>query len=176
MRRFAIILLVMPLLACNYLYALPDGGPSGNPPTITPTVSTVTGDDFEAVVFSAEQVEAQHTGDYTVFPNPTGYWTPTDADIVALEAHLESFLAENMERFRREPPIESWLPDYGRQYFGFERDGEQFIYGNFLCARDLLIDHPDEIAIVMDGGDCFFQLHYHPATQEFSNLMVNGDA
>ncbi len=170
--RIALVLLVMPLLACNFLYAVPNDG-SVEPP---PTIMTFAGPDFEAVVFSAEASEANNFGDYTVFPNPTDYWTPTEADILALEANLEPFLAENAELFRREPPIETWLPDYARQYYGFVRDGEQFIYGNFLCARDLLLDHPEDIVIVMDGGDCFFQLIYQPTTQAFSNLMVNGDA
>ncbi|GIK65604.1 MAG: hypothetical protein BroJett018_33980 [Chloroflexota bacterium] len=169
-----LIILMIPLLACNYFYAVPDGSPAGTPTTTLPTVFVVTGEDFEAMVFNAE---AQRLGDYTIFPNPTSYWTPSESDIQTLEAHIEAFLTNHTEGFYdHQPPVEAWLPAYARQYFGFERDGVQYIYGNFFCARDLLLDYPNQLVMVEDGGDCFFQFHYNPATQEFSNLMVNGYA
>lgn len=182
MRRssLSLILLMLPLLACNYLYAIPDGGPVDNPPVVSPVAPTtliVTGDDFEAVVFSAELAQAGRIGNYTVFPNPNGYWTPSEADIQTLEANLETFLTDSADQFYQHlPPVDAWLPDYGRQYYGYERDGEQFIYGNFLCDHELMADHPNDIVLVEDGGDCFFQLHYNVATQEFFDLMVNGFA
>ena len=30
--------------------------------------------------------------------------------------------------------------------------------------------------IVMDGGDCFFQVVFDPESNEYSELMINGDA
>ncbi|MCQ3930670.1 MAG: hypothetical protein DPW16_09430 [Chloroflexi bacterium] len=167
-----LIMLMIPLLACNYFYAVPDGSPANTPTPSVPIVFVVTGQDFEAMVFNTE---AQQFGDYTIFPNPTGYWTPSESDIQTLEAHIEVFLTEHIEDiYQHQLPVEAWLPDYARQYFGFERDGERYIYGNFLCDRDLLLDYPNQLVMVEDGGDCFFQFHYNPATQEFSNLMVNG--
>lgn len=168
-----LIMLMIPLLACNYFYAVPDGPPANTPTTSIPAVFVVTGEDFEAMVFNTDM--AQDVGHYSIFPNPTGYWTPSELDIQTLEARIEAFLTEHMEDFyQHQPPVEAWLPEYARQYFGFERDGDQYIYGNFLCDRDLLQDYPNQLVMVEDGGDCFFQFHYNPATQEFSNLMVNG--
>ncbi|KAB2859940.1 MAG: hypothetical protein F9K46_10880, partial [Anaerolineae bacterium] len=110
-----LMILMIPLLACNFFYAVPDGRPANTPTTSIPAVFVVTGEDFEAMVFNTDM--AQDVGHYSIFPNPTGYWTPSESDIQTLEAHIEAFLTEHTEGFyQHQPPVEAWLPDYARQY------------------------------------------------------------
>lgn len=172
-------LVMLPLLACNFLYTLPEGGstePLPTPaPTTTPAVFVVTGEDFEAYVFSAEVAQEQRLGEYLISPNATGYWTPDAADIQTLEANIEAFVDANANAFYDpQEPAAVRLPDYARQYFGYERDGQRFIYGSFLCDVDYVTERPNQWVVVLDGGACFFQFHYDIATQTFFDLMVNG--
>jgi hypothetical protein len=104
-----------------------------------------------------------------------GYWTPAKADILLLEEKLPSFLQENSQSFRREPPVWEQLDSYKRQYAGLVLNGRNIIYGNFFCS-DVGADWKKEWIFVMDGGDCFFQLQFDTVSSTFSGLMVNGDA
>ncbi|MCC6456843.1 MAG: hypothetical protein IT328_17945 [Caldilineaceae bacterium] len=125
------------------------------------------------VIFSAEQSAE-------VLPwlmsQAEGAWTPTDADVAALEADLLPFLhtAEH-PWLRPEPPIWERVPDYRRQYLGMIENGEQVIYANFFCDANIG-DWQQEFVLVNDGGDCFFQVKYNPATGEFYDFSVNGEA
>ena len=101
-------------------------------------------------------------------------WTPSAADIAALEAGLPAFLqtAEN-PWLQDDPPIWERVPDYMRQYLGIVEDGQQIIYANFFCTINEM-DWHSEYVFVMDGGDCFFQVKYNPESGEFFDLSVNG--
>jgi hypothetical protein len=106
---------------------------------------------------------------------PEGAWTPTTADIAALEANLPDFLSASTDPHRRtDPPIVDRLPDYMRQYLGIVVDGQEMIYANFFCTINEM-DWHTEVVFVMDGGDCFFQVTYDPQSGDFSNLSVNGE-
>lgn len=104
-----------------------------------------------------------------------GYWTPTEEDILNLEGKLDSFLRENSEQFNSQPPVWEQIKNYKRQYAGLIINGKQLIYGNFFCT-ETGVDWREEWVIVMDGGDCFFQLRFDMESGEFMNLMVNGEA
>jgi hypothetical protein len=104
-----------------------------------------------------------------------GYWTPTDEDILSLEGKLESFLRQNAESFRRQPPVWEQLDNYKRQYVGLTIKGKPVIYGNFFCT-DTGLDWKEEWIFVLDGGDCFFQLQFDVESGTLTALMVNGEA
>lgn len=123
---------------------------------------------YSGVIFPANMVNLEYD-----VPTVDGYWTASSADIAALEAALPFYLETQANYFRRD--ILADLPNYARQYIGFEADGIQYIYLNALCAADDL-DWQSEFIMVADGGDCFFQVIYQLDTGEFSNLMVNGEA
>lgn len=104
----------------------------------------------------------------------TGGWTPDAAMIETLEAGVEAFLKK--AKPRRSPELHAKIGPYKRQYIGIvTEDGKRRIYANFFChvrserwKRDPLM--------VADGGDCYFQLFFEPATGTYSGLMVNGEA
>lgn len=123
------------------------------------------------VIFSAEQ-SAQARGIFTA----ESTWTPSPADVAKLEAGLTTFL-QGVENpwLRTDPPIWQRVPEYHRQYLGLVQNGEDIIYANFFCVDDF-DDWQNEFVLVMDGGDCFFQIRYNPQTDEFLDIMINGEA
>ena len=104
-----------------------------------------------------------------------GSWQPTNDDIDTIEANLHyisdlrSFGAPNGEKIEH--------PDtYFRQYLAVFRGGQKRIYINAMCDVKYSTDWRTHLAIVMDGGNCFWQAWYDPATQKFLSLMINGVA
>ena len=150
-----IILLTLALTACNPIRPL------------APNASA------NSVIFTAEQSQAQL---YFIAPNATGAWQPSAADVAQLEADLPAFLqsAEN-PWLRTDPPIWERAPDYMRQYLGIVENGQEVIYANFFCS-DFDLDWQEEFVLVMDGGDCYFQVKYNPTTGEFYDFSVNGES
>ncbi|MGA2832046.1 MAG: hypothetical protein ABSE55_03145 [Terracidiphilus sp.] len=104
-----------------------------------------------------------------------GSWQPTKSQIESLEANLhhvsdlKSFGAPKSERI--EHPEQ-----YFRQYLAVVRDGQNLIYINSFCQIQNISNWRNHIAIVMDGGTCFWQARYDPATERFLNLYINGRA
>jgi hypothetical protein len=135
---------------------------------------------FQGVIFSAEA--AQERGlDFLVALHTTQFWTPSVAQVTALEVQVLPFLRTD-ERlndgigWRRTRPLEEALPDFTRQYLGYQNDnGDELIYASYLCNAPLdeLTEH---WAVVMDGGDCYFQVHYNVTTETYESLSVNGEA
>jgi hypothetical protein len=157
-RIIALLLLVVVLLAtasCNLTITPPP------PVELNPN----------GVIFGQEQTEAS----LDVLGEVDGTWEPSAADVAELEAALPAFLqsAEN-PWLREDPPIEERVPTYMRQYLGIIEDGEEIIYANFFCTINEMDWHNDFV-FVLDGGDCFFQVKYNPASGEFFDLSVNGE-
>ena len=104
-------------------------------------------------------------------------WEPTVADIESLEANLVLIptLSENVAGSTRhiDKPEQ-----YFRQYLAVVQHGKRWIFVNALCR----IDERDSDAwrkhleMIVDGGECYWQAWYDPATRRFSNLLVNGVA
>ena len=125
------------------------------------------------VIFSAKQTERELS---YIAPQAIGAWTPTAAEVAKLEAALPAFLqnAKN-DWLRPDPPIWEREPDTMRQYLGIVEDGAEVIYANFFCnAHD--DDWHNELVMVMDGGDCYFQVKYDPGTDKFFDFSVNGES
>jgi hypothetical protein len=102
-----------------------------------------------------------------------GGWRPSESQIQALEANLRHISelrdgsAPNGERIEH--------PDtYFRQYLGVVRAGRKLIYVNALCDVADIPYWRDHIAIVADGGKCFWQSWYDPSTGKFLDINING--
>lgn len=139
--------------------------------TITPPPPTQ--NNANSVIFPAEQ-SAEYWREMNTQTDE--FWTPTAADVAALEADLIPFLQTAEDRhFRPSPPIWERVPEYKRQYMGLVEEGERVIYANFFCDADAT-NWQEELVFVMDGGDCFFNVKYNTETGEFYDLIVNGEA
>jgi len=137
----------------------------------------ITTDEFDGVIFTADNT-ANNTGLEFEFNDPiVEYWTPTEEQVLEIEAGVYDFLDEEIpaEHYGRE--ILDRLPYYRRQYFGIGfSEGEQLIYASYFCPDDSFDYWLEGNVAVMDGGECFFQFFYDPETGTFSDLRINGMA
>jgi hypothetical protein len=102
-------------------------------------------------------------------------WEPTVADIDDLEANLAQIPALSS----KEPDVSPHIDDpnqYFRQYLAVVVNGRKTIFVNALCNIQPGQDWRKRLIILSDGGKCFWNAIYDPATQKFSDLAVNGRA
>lgn len=114
-----------------------------------------------------------------VSPGPAAsVWTPTEADLNALEVRLAPVLETHLRQ-----AAESAAPtDYYLQYAGFVIGGKRMIYVNGLhrdaIERDANPDHPfdwrTQAVQICDGGAITFGVEYYPDNGEFSRFAFNG--
>jgi hypothetical protein len=104
-----------------------------------------------------------------------GSWQPAKSQTEALEhnlphiSDLRGFGAPNGERIEH-PEL------YYRQYLAVIRGGRALVYVSAFCdLRDFSYWH-SHLVTVMDGGSCFWQAWYDPATEKFLSLSINGRA
>lgn len=138
------------------------------------TAQNIEGDQW--IIFSAEYARENRFGSWLVADSGTlEYWSPTAADIHALEEGLIPYLQANQDRFYG---VEStaWesLEKYNRQYLGLILNEKKTIYANFFC-ESTHTDWKKDFIFVLDGGACYFQFKYDPGTAEFFDLQVNGE-
>lgn len=166
-------LLAMSLVACS-------GLPGEKPPVDAP--STGTPENLENptmtanenwVVITKERAEEMRVTSWLV--ESDGLWTPSADDILKLEEKIAEYLSQNSNLFYRQPPVWERLDEYQRQYIGLERGGRKIIYGNYFCNSEG-INWQQELVIVEDGGECYFQVEYDVESELFIKLMVNGEA
>jgi hypothetical protein len=116
-----------------------------------------------------------------ISPGPVeSVWTPTPAQLDALEDELILFLSRQLEAagIGRSPG------DYYRQYAGFVVGGRQIIYVNGVGASAIDVEpipyHPfdwhTQATQICDGGPITFGVEYDVATHSFANFSFNGDA
>lgn len=104
-------------------------------------------------------------------------WQPSQVDLDNLENNLPqiSSMRENVPGPGRhiDDPYK-----YFRQYLAIVQSGKKQIFVNAMCgtAGDDSDEWRHHLRIVYDGGNCYWQAFYDPATQKFSNLMINGRA
>ncbi len=134
----------------------------------------------EGIIFSVEfAVEAG----LSRLPDGTtndGFWTPTAADIQAMEAALPAFLQAEEQRDgslvqqRAAEGLYQQLERYTRQYVGIIAGDQRLIWGNYFCHHGG--EWQEQLVLVEDGGACYFNVTFNPATGEFSNLDINGES
>lgn len=154
--------------------ATPLRGASPTLPTPTPTAAPVEAnqvvvtDTFEGVIFSQK-----HAADGKMVYGAESYWTPAEADILALEEKLGPYLEQAAPQ-AYPGPLQP-LSAYKRQYVGFVTEGKSLIFVNFFCETHG-VDWQQELIFVSDGGSCYFELNYEPQSGVFSDLSIHGEA
>ncbi|HWQ14170.1 MAG TPA: hypothetical protein VNL77_15330 [Roseiflexaceae bacterium] len=121
---------------------------------------------FEGVIVPEQDADAFDS-------RADGYWTPVETDVRALEAGLPGFL--HSAAAERSPELWRRQAAYKRQYAGLIRAGRRLVYASFLCST-----HGDDwrrqVVVVLDGGDCYFQLTYDVERGTYGDLVINGEA
>jgi hypothetical protein len=137
----------------------------------------ITTDEFDGVIFTADNTE-NNTGLIFEFNDSiVEYWTPTEEQVLELEAGVADFLDAEIPEDHYGREILERLSYYRRQYFGIGfSEGEQLIYASYFCPDDSFDYWLEGNVAVMDGGECFFHFFYDPETGAFSNLRINGMA
>ena len=103
------------------------------------------------------------------------FWTPSEAEVRALERSLPEFIAARWPKDRG-PKIDP--SGHKKQYFGVTRNGRRLVFVNAFCEEHTKHD-PDwskHFVFVFDGGSCFFHVYYDPSANSFLDLRVNGVA
>ena len=162
------VLLLIYLAACD---ALPGDKPPVDIPLTDTTESPTVVANQNWVVITKERAEEMRVASWLV--ESDGFWTPSVDDTVKFEEKIAEYLSQNPSQFYSQPPVWERLDEYQRQYIGLERGGRQIIYGNYFCNSGR-VDWLQELVIVEDGGDCFFQVEYDVESEVFIKLLVNG--
>lgn len=144
------------------------------PPTSTPVAETwdmVSGSGYAGVIAPLDRAPIFRTGYGT---QASGWWLPTAEQIAALEAGLPNYL----RTFSDEQTIAlaDKVGTYKRQYAGLVIEGRALIFVNAFCFDSTDGRWTSEPVFVDDGGDCFFQVYWEPATGGFRELTINGEA
>jgi len=103
-----------------------------------------------------------------------GSWRPSAPDIASLEAALPNISKMAAVNWKSAVQIEH-PRSYFRQYIGVSHRGARRVLINASCDGPPPYWH-ERLFIVTDGGTCFWQALYDPATKTFSDLTVNGRA
>ena len=141
--------------------------------TEEPTNRLIRTSTFEGVIFLQQNAESIRSllGDSRI----SGYWTPSQADVISLEAGLNNYLQSIANQFPQGPPTGEQLMEYHRQYLGIIEEGRHVIYANYFC-KDNNQDWENQFVMVQDGGSCFFQLKFEVGTSRYYDLHINGEA
>jgi hypothetical protein len=114
-----------------------------------------------------------------VSPGPVeSAWTPSDAEVAALEDDMLLLVANKLEDAGQNPSPGG----YYRQYAGFVIGGRRIIYVNGVDESAIqrepgaapTFDWRHQAVQICDGGHITFGVEYDPATRQFSNFAFNG--
>lgn len=111
-------------------------------------------------------------------PSASDLWPPgprpTPGEIATLESRLGPFVRDAVARGlpNAKRDLVERLPSYKRQYLGVRSAHRPAIWVNLFC-RWVYDYWQRELVRVLDGGDCYLQVYYDPATGQFSQLSVN---
>ncbi|MHC1744833.1 MAG: hypothetical protein AB9873_17640 [Syntrophobacteraceae bacterium] len=127
-----------------------------------------------ALFISVVLIPLQVLGDSSQWYFPKdGSWQPSDEVVREVEINIEAHVRKMAKQKGRE--LRLW-PEYSFQLQGREKNGKKYIYVNALCnSRDTYLLERSLI-IVMDGGNCFFNIKYDPVNKVFYDLFINGEA
>jgi hypothetical protein len=148
------------------------GGSDGADGCLPPESGTyITEDGYHGYILSAEVMEGTAAYFLDTSNADAPPFVPTEAMVAEAEAALPAYVATAPRTTAR---IIDELASFERQYLGFETNAGPVLVINALC--DPGFDTANSVAIVMDGGDCFWQAVYDLTTHEFTQFSVNGDA
>lgn len=146
------------------------------PPTLLPLTDARVPDRSRFTLLSTNQV--REWGDVTFF-QPAAVqadWTPSTAQIAALECSLPRVALLRSERYTPGARIRMPL-QYFRQYLPVVVHGRRLIYVNALWLTDGVVaprQLREGLEIGIDGGANFWQALFDPSTLEFVDLTTNG--
>ena len=104
-----------------------------------------------------------------------GFWRPSSRDVDELEVALSEYLEARRKAGQAMPPS---AQAYHRQYVGFTRNSERFIYGNFYpanAASDFWNGKEANQALaVCDGGPAFWGIVFRVSIKSFEEIQFNG--
>jgi hypothetical protein len=102
-------------------------------------------------------------------------WSPTKVDIDDAEANISQVAILKAEGWSSMIQIDH--PErYFRQYVPVRRAGKRVLYLNAFCDENTPAYWRKRLVIVTDGGTCYWQAFYDPATKKYSHLTINGRA
>lgn len=103
----------------------------------------------------------------------SGAWTPSLEILSKIKANLKEFVEP--QAASQMQPISDW-DRYVFQYYGTVLGGEKVVEIHAFCSIEEPNKLTQELYMVLDGGSCYFQLFYHPNSEEFTGLQINGVA
>lgn len=105
-------------------------------------------------------------------PQADSFWVPEKVQIIQLEEQIIDFINLRKKNSFSTPTFQA----YDRQYIGIIQNGKKLIYGNYFPsqASQKKIFDMSRVFQVCDGFGHFWGIVYNPATQQFSELEVNG--
>jgi hypothetical protein len=127
------------------------------------------------VIFSKQQIERSPSMK-EILGSIQPLWTPSPEEVALLEGKLKAYLESLADRRARS--IAARLGSYKRQYFGYTYGGKKWIHVNGFCESYWKRDDSwrDRFVYVLDGGSCYFRVHYDPSSSQFDKLSINGEA
>lgn len=105
---------------------------------------------------------------------PVRSWEPDRGNLAALEAALPQIKGLNAQA--HDP---RHIPDPDRyllQYLPIIQRGKKRIFVNAFCHAPTDVEWRSHLYVVVDGGECYWQVYYDPSDGKFSNLIINGRA
>ena len=140
----------------------------GDPTKTIPTPQTQP-EDVRDIIIDADTVDLDSVP--INITNVEDLWTPTEDDVLQLEAGLSAYLEQNAEPEHKR--IWQELAEYKRQYVGIVQDGQNKIHTSFFCDS---VNFDTTRMMVAGGGDCYFQVIYNIEEDLFSSLNVHGES
>jgi len=166
--KIKVVLVFLLCLVLGYeVWRLRVGSGSGQQ---APSVSQKHKSDFVLLPESEVAAYAQF------FPDPKPHlesWEPTVGDI----DDLNSNLLQISDLSSKEPDANRHIdaPDqYYRQYLAVVVNGKKTIFVNAMCSVDSGQYWRKHLMFANGGGKCHWHASYDPASQSFSELMING--
>jgi hypothetical protein len=103
-----------------------------------------------------------------------GTWKPVKADLDTAEANVSQIASLKAENWPSSAIRIDRPERYFKQYVPIRQQGRNLLYVNAFC--DAPTYWHTQLVIVSDGGTCFWQALYDPATERYSHLTINGRA
>jgi hypothetical protein len=116
-----------------------------------------------------------YTQYYLRNPNvPVKSWQPSQGELATLEAALP-----RISEMLGQPHDHRHVADpdrYFLQYLPIVRQGKKEIFVSAFCDAPTGGKWRSHLYVVVDGGECYWQVYYDSASGKFSNLTINGRA
>ncbi|MEM6297532.1 MAG: hypothetical protein AAF740_02480 [Bacteroidota bacterium] len=178
--KYLILILLISLVACH----------EQTKPANQKTEDRVASSQFH--IPDSNYVILNYKGDYHWFFKDSKPTTLTKSELAEVEIIIEKAIKENNDQQRetleihnRQYPDNQWKETgyelekkrFKRQYVPvINSDGQKEIWINFFCSDLGSENWKSDIMIVLDGGNCYFNLKVNLKTRSYSGLSVNGYA